>query len=128
MLYPKGGRSFLMLRVVVLLLVLSEMAVSTPAAAECSELMRLRKAASASWQEAINAPSSERCGALERASSMMAATVEYATSHREACSVSSELSDRLEQGNREAADASRNVCAGRPMRPYPPDRIDRPKR
>jgi hypothetical protein len=89
------------------------------------EVVRLRNAATTAWKQAMRAPRSERCGALYHASLAAEATLEYADSNREACNISLPLLNQVEGHYREAVQARDNVCAGRPLRPYPPDIIQR---
>jgi hypothetical protein len=89
----------------------------------CDELLRLRNAASAAWKQAMSVPPSERCGALYRAALATEATINYANSNRESCDISVPLLSQVEGYHREAVQARDNVCAGRPLRPYPTDII-----
>jgi hypothetical protein len=91
----------------------------------CPELVRLRNAATEGWKEAMRAPPSERCGALYHASVAAEATLHYANSNRESCGISVPLLNQVEGYHREAIQARDNVCAGRPLRPYPADIIQR---
>src|ERR1700692_4594315 len=99
--------------------------VQAEAQTPCPELVRLRNAATESWKQAMRAPSSERCGALYHASSATEATLEYANNNRESCDISVSLLNQVEGYHREAVQARENVCAGRPLRPYPADIIQR---
>ena len=45
--------------------------------------------------------------------------------NRELCDISIVLLSEFEKRHREAEKARDNVCAGRPLRPYPPDIIER---
>lgn len=88
----------------------------------CPELTRLRSEAA----EAIKPmPSVVRCGAHHRFSRAWGAIVQYANDHRELCDISIGLLSEFEKQHREAEKARDNVCAGRPLRPYPPDVIKR---
>jgi len=91
------------------------------AQAPCLEVIRLRNEASGSWKLAMRALPSERCEELYRASLAAEATLSYANSNRESC----RISDRLEGYHRQAVQARNNACAGRPLRPFPPDIIQR---
>jgi hypothetical protein len=95
------------------------------AQAPCPELVRLRNAATETWKEAMRAPPSERCGALYRASSAAEATLNYANSNRDSCDIFVPWLSQVEGYHREAVQAGDNVCAGRPLRPYPADIIQR---
>jgi hypothetical protein len=91
----------------------------------CPELVRLRNAATEVWKQAMRAPPSERCGALYHASLAAEATLKYATNNRESCDVSVALLNQVERYHREAVQTRDNACAGRPLRPYPPEIIQR---
>jgi hypothetical protein len=89
----------------------------------CQEYLRLRNAATEAWKQAMRAPPSERCGALNDASSAAEATLNYADNNRESCNISGRLLSDVEGYHRDAVQARDNVCAGRRMRPLPPDII-----
>ena len=91
----------------------------------CPELVRLRNAATAAWKQAMRAPRMERCGALDHASLAAEATLKYADNNRESCDISVPLFNEVERYHREAVQARDNACAGRPLRPYPADIIQR---
>ena len=91
----------------------------------CPELIQLRNAASESWKQAMKAPRSERCGALNRASSATEVTLRYAENNRESCAISAPILNQVERYHDEAVQARDNVCAGRPLRPYPAEIIQR---
>jgi hypothetical protein len=91
----------------------------------CPELLRLRNAATEAWKQAMRVPQPERCGALYQASLASEATLDFANNNRESCNVSGPLLNQVEGYRREAQQARDNVCAGRPMRAYPPDIIQR---
>ena len=91
----------------------------------CPELVRLRNVATEAWKRAMRAPQSDRCGALYQAALAAEATRKYADDNRQACNVSVSLLNQVERSDREAGQARDNVCAGRPLRPYPPDIIKR---
>ena len=97
--------------------------VQAEAQTPCPELVRLRNAATEAWKEAMRVPPSERCGALYHASLAAEATLKYANSNRESCDVSVPVLSQVEGYHREAVQAHDNVCAGRPLRPYPADII-----
>jgi len=99
--------------------------VQAEAKAPCPELVRLRNAATEAWKQAMRAAPSERCGALYHASSAAEATLKYADNNRESCDISVPLLNQVERYHREAVQARDNACAGRPLRPYPPDIIRR---
>jgi hypothetical protein len=95
------------------------------AQAPCTELLRLRNAANEAWKQAMRGSPSERCAALYHAASATEATLNYANGNRESCRISVPLINQVEEYNRKAVQARDNVCAGRPLRPYPPDIIQR---
>ena len=99
--------------------------VQAEAQTPCPELVRLRNAATEAWKGAMRAPQSERCGALNHASLAAEATLEYAKNNRASCGISVPLLNRVEGYHREAVQARDNACAGRPLRPFPPDIIQR---
>ena len=99
--------------------------VQVEAKTPCPELVRLRNVATEAWKRAMRAPQSDRCGALYQAALAAEATRKYADYNRQACNVSVSLLNQVERSDREAVQARDNVCAGRPLRPYPPDIIKR---
>jgi hypothetical protein len=113
------------LRTVAMIAVLIGLQVRAEAQPPCAEFVQLRSDANAVWKRALSAPASERCGALDQASQATAATFSYASDNRVACNVSASLLSQVEGYHREAVQARDNVCAGRPLRPYPADVIGR---
>jgi hypothetical protein len=99
--------------------------VQAEAQTPCPELVRLRNAATEAWKQAMRAPPSERCGALYHASLAAEATLKYANNNHESCDISVPLLNQVEGYHREAVQARDNACAGRPLRPYPADIIQR---
>jgi hypothetical protein len=99
--------------------------VQAEAKTPCPELVRLRNAATEAWKEAMRVPPSERCGALYHASLAAETTLKYANNNRESCDISGPLLNQVEGYRREAVQARDNACAGRPLRPYPADIIQR---
>jgi len=91
----------------------------------CQELIRLRNAATESWKQAMRVAPSERCGALYHASLVAEATLDYANNNRESCNISAPLLTQVEGYHRDALHARDNACAGRPLRAYPADIIQR---
>jgi len=89
------------------------------------ELVRLRNAATEAWKQAMRVPPSERCGALYHASLATEATLKYANNNHESCDISVPLLSQVEGYHREAVQARDNACAGRPLRPFPADIIQR---
>jgi hypothetical protein len=99
--------------------------VQAEAQTPCQEYLRLRNAANETWKQAMSVPPSERCGALYHASLAAEATLRYANNNRESCDISVPLLNQVERYHREAVQARDNACAGRPLRPYPADIIQR---
>jgi hypothetical protein len=91
------------------------------AEALCPELTRLRSEASEAALQTRGAPTSDRCAAYIRFSMAWGAIVQYANDHREPCDISIPLLSDFEKRYREAVNARENLCAGRPIRPFPPD-------
>jgi hypothetical protein len=95
------------------------------AQARCPELTRLRSEAAEALRQATGVPTSERCEAYNRLSMAWNAIAQYADSHREWCDISILSLNEFEKYHRDAVTARDNVCAGRPLRPFPPDIIQR---
>jgi hypothetical protein len=91
----------------------------------CEQYLRLRNAASEAWKQAMRTLPSDRCGALYRAALAAEATLKYANNNRESCDLSAQLLNHVEGYYREALQARDNACAGRPLRPYRADIIQR---
>ena len=87
----------------------------------CPELTRLRSEAAQVINPITSVAPSDRCGAYIRFAMAWGAIAQYANDHRESCDISSISLSEVEQRQREAEKARDNVCAGRPLRPYPPD-------
>jgi hypothetical protein len=100
-------------------------AAQTYAQTPCQELTRLRSEATEAWRQAVRLPASERCGSYYRFSLAAKAIVEYASINRESCDVSDQTLNRMEGYHRMAVRARDNVCAGRPLRPFPAEIIQR---
>ena len=101
------------------------LAVQADAQAPCPELARLRSETAEAWKQATRAPASERCGSYIRFSLAAKAMVEYANNNRESCGISVQSLNQMEGSHRDAIKARNNICAGRPLRPYPADIIQR---
>ncbi len=101
------------------------LAVQAHAQAPCPEVLQIRNAATEAWKKAMRSPISVRCEALVDASSATQATLDYATINRESCGISVRWLSDVEQYDREAKQARDNACAGRPLRPFLPDIIQR---
>ena len=91
----------------------------------CPELLRLRAEAAAAIKPMTSAAPSDRCAAYNRFSMAWGAIAEYASDHRVVCDISIVSLDEFEKRYSDAKKARDNVCAGRPLRPYPPDVIER---
>jgi hypothetical protein len=107
------------------IIVLLGLGVQAKAQAPCAEVLRLRNAASEAWKYAMSAPASQRCGALAQASVATKATLNYADNNRQSCNISDRLLNEVDGYHRQAVQAHNNVCAGRPLRSYRPDIIQR---
>lgn len=95
------------------------------AQALCPELTRLRSEAQEALKQSRTGPASERCYMYNRLSEAWRSVAQYANDNRESCYISSASLNEFEQYHREAVRDRDNVCAGRPLRPYPPDIIQR---
>jgi hypothetical protein len=93
------------------------------AQAQCPEFTRLRSEVAAALKQTTGVPTSDRCAAHIRVSLAWDAVTQYAKDHREVCDISSLSLNEFEKYHLEAARARNNVCAGRPVRPFPPDII-----
>jgi hypothetical protein len=93
------------------------------AQALCPELMRLRSEAQEAQKQSRTGPASERCYMYNRVSAAWGAVAQYADDNRDSCHISIPSLNDFERYHREALKARDNVCAGRPIRPYPPDII-----
>jgi len=89
--------------------------------AQCPELTRLRSAAVQASKPMTRSLMSGRCDAYVQASRAWSAVVDYANDHQDVCDISDRLLGDLETRRREAVTARNNVCAGRPVRPFPAD-------
>lgn len=101
------------------------LAVQAEAKAPCQELVRLHNKASEAWKQAMRVPPPERCGALNQATSATQATLSYANNNRASCDISDVLLNQTEAYHREAVQTRDNACAGRPLRTYPAEIIQR---
>jgi hypothetical protein len=113
------------LKLVQILIVIAPacLGVQAKAQAPCPEVVRLRNVATGAWKDAMRAPQPKRCGALNRAALAAEETLSYAMNNRQSCTVSDRFLAQLDGYHRDAMQARDNVCAGRPMRPYPADII-----
>jgi len=110
---------------VLTMVALAGLTVQAGAGAPCQQYLQLRNAASDASKQAMRAPRYDRCEALVRASLAAEATLKYADNNRESCDISVQLLSQVEGAYREALKARDNACAGRPVRPYPADIIER---
>jgi hypothetical protein len=92
------------------------------AQAQCPELTRLRGEAVEAIKHMTDGPTG-RCAAYNRFSAAWGAIEQYAKDHREMCDISAVSLSEIEKRHREAERARDNVCAGRPLRPFPPEII-----
>jgi len=95
------------------------------AQAQCPELTRLRSEAAEASKQTRGGQISDRCDAYIRSSMAWGVMVQYANDHRELCEISIRSLSEFEKYHREAVRARDNVCAGRPVRPFPPEIIRR---
>ena len=96
------------------------------AQARCPELTRLRsETAEASTPIRGLVPTSDRCVAYIRLSMAWGAIAQYANDHRELCDISIASLSEFEKYHREAVRVRDNACAGRPLRAFPADIIQR---
>jgi len=105
------------------MIALVSLGVQAEAKAPCQQYLQLRNAATKAWKAAMGAPPSQRCGAFDRASQAAEATLTYVNSNRDSCDISVPLLAQVEDTHHDAVQARNNVCAGRPVRPYPADII-----
>jgi hypothetical protein len=91
----------------------------------CPELTRLRREAQEALKRSRTVPAWERCYMYHRLSVAWSAVAQYANENRESCQISIPSLNELERYRDEAVSGRDNVCAGRPLRPYPPDIIQR---
>jgi hypothetical protein len=76
-------------------------------------------------QGSLIVPASARCLLYNRLSMAEKAIAQCASNHRESCEISILSLTELEKYYRDAVKARDNIRAGRPVRPYPPDIIQR---
>lgn len=95
------------------------------AQARCPELLQLSSEAQEAQKQARTVSASERCYMYNRVSAAWGAVAQHANDNRESCHISILSLNDFERYYREALKARENVCAGRPIRPYPPDIIQR---
>jgi len=95
------------------------------AQAPCRELARLRGEADEARKQALQAPAYERCPAYVRWSWAVEAILKYADNNRDSCEISPQSLDQMEMSRRMAVKSRKDVCAGLPSRPFPPEIIRR---
>ena len=97
------------------------------AQAQCPELTWLRSEAVEALKPIGRARAliSNNCEAYIRSSMAWGEMVQYANDHREACDISDRSLSGFEKYYREAVSAHDNAGAGRPIRPFPPEIIQR---
>ncbi len=93
--------------------------------ARCPELTRLRSEAAEASKQMTGVATLDRCEAYTRFSVAWGAIAQYANDHRELCDISIPSLSDLKKHHREAVRARNDVCAGRPLHPFPPDVIQR---
>ncbi|MGL3109753.1 hypothetical protein [Bradyrhizobium sp. BR 1432] len=93
------------------------------AQAQCPELTRLRGEAIEATKPMNRGLMPGRCDAYIRASLAWSSLRAYARDHQEACDISSRSLGDIEKSHHDAVVARDNVCAGRPVRPFPADVI-----
>ncbi|MBR0828395.1 hypothetical protein JQ596_22925 [Bradyrhizobium manausense] len=93
------------------------------AQAQCPELTRLRSEAVEATKPMNRGLMPGRCDAYIRASLAWSAVVDYASDHRDVCDISDRSLGEFERYRRDAVTARNNVCAGRPIRPFPAEII-----
>ncbi|MBR0780089.1 hypothetical protein [Bradyrhizobium iriomotense] len=91
------------------------------AQAQCPELIRLRSKAIEVSRPMNRGLMPDRCDAYIRASLAWSAAVDYARDHQDVCDISNRLLGDLEKYQLDSVTARNNVCAGRPVRPFPAD-------
>jgi hypothetical protein len=99
--------------------------VAANAQAPCPELTRLRSEAQDALKQSRTASAAERCYMYIRLSVAWSAAAQYANDNRSSCHISIPSLNELEQYHRAAVKDRDNVCAGRPLRPYRADVIQR---
>ena len=109
----------------IIALALAVFCIQANAQDRCPELTRLRNEAAEALKQTRTVAASERCLSYNRLSRARGAIAQYASDHRESCDISIVLLSDLEKYHCDAVKDRNNACAGRPVRPYPPDIIQR---
>jgi len=94
---------------------------------QCPELARLRNEAANALKLKGRPGSlmSNNCEAHIRSTLAWGEMVQYANDHRESCDISVQSLSDFEKFHRAAVTARNNVCAGRPVQPFPAEIIRR---
>jgi hypothetical protein len=94
---------------------------------QCPELSRLRSEAAEALKlkERAGRLVSDNCQAHIRSAMAWGEMVQYANDHRESCDISIQSLSEFEKYHRAAVTARNNVCAGRPVQPFPAEIIRR---
>ena len=99
--------------------------IQAEAQAPCPELTRFHGEAQEILKQSRTVPASERCNIYIRLSMAWGAVAQYANDNRESCRISLPSLNEFERYHREAVNDRANVGAGRPLRPYRADVIQR---
>jgi hypothetical protein len=99
--------------------------VQASAQTACPELTRLRSEAQEALKQSMRVAASERCYAYNRLSQAWGAVAQYASDNGESCRISVASLNEFERHRSEAARDRDQVCAGRLLRPYRADIIQR---
>jgi hypothetical protein len=94
------------------------------AQSQCPELARLRSEATEASRPKVRSISND-CEGYIRSSWAWSALLHYAADHRQACDISDSTMSDFERFHRAEVTARNNMCAGRPVRPFPVDIIRR---
>jgi len=98
---------------------------SQVSAQTCPELIRLRGEASEAQKPMRPGLILGGCDAYIRSSLAWRAVVEYADEHQQVCNISDHSLNEFKRYHREAVTLRDNICAGRPVRPFPAELIQR---
>src|SRR5262245_1460078 len=88
-------------------------------------LTQMHSEAREAQTKSMTVPASELCYMYIHLSVAWGAVAQYANDNRESCHISIPSLNEFEQYHRKAVKDRDNVCAGRPLRPYPADVIQR---
>jgi hypothetical protein len=91
----------------------------------CPELIKLRAETAEAAKQMTGVPTSDRCVAYTRFSSLWGEIFQYAKDNRKLCDVPVGLLGEIEKRHRDAVLARDSVCASRPAQPFPPEIIGR---